>query len=144
MGVVDWQTAKYADGPRVSAWISQNLAVDSKRDETTARRVYEWKSGGTAQFWCVDRVMGRYGRHVSELPDEVWLAERPPRKPHKKRKVAPPPKPKFCLCCGEVIPYYRKSDGRAHGPSKYASAKYCSRACAEMVLTGRANPPLVV
>jgi hypothetical protein len=41
---------------------------------TTRRSMTRWRDGQQVSFWKVDELLTRLGRHVWELPDEVWLA----------------------------------------------------------------------
>ena len=140
MGAVDWHDAKYADGAAVARWFDQNVNV-KKDDDSALRRLYEWRVGGTASFLCIDRLLVRYDRHPSELPDEVWLAERPDREKRDKRVYGGMPAVKACEGCGEPISY-RKPDGTSRGPKGYRLAKFCSRECSFQVLSGN-RPPVV-
>lgn len=74
MTKVDWTNAVSANGPKLAKWCEENyIHVDDK--DTLSK----WRKGRNPGFDTVDRLMCRNIRHVSELPDEVWLAKKQPK-----------------------------------------------------------------
>lgn len=69
-----WQTAKGCDGPGFFAWLEVHHLVEPlRRDESFARRLWEYRNGGVADFYVVDKMLTRLGYHVQDVPDELWL-----------------------------------------------------------------------
>lgn len=70
----DWTTSNWADGPKVAAWVKahghlRNLPSSDSR----VSRVAQWEKGVKAGVAALDRMLTSFGRHLSELPDDVWL-----------------------------------------------------------------------
>lgn len=75
-GELTWQTARWADGAKVLAWLKTSDLLPEQFGpdmDTVAKAVYRWSKGYTARADSVDNVLSRLGAHVSELPDDVWL-----------------------------------------------------------------------
>lgn len=73
---LDWESALWVDGPRLTTWLDRHIDVGSlcERDRKLLQR---WRNGSAATVWTVDRVLIAYGRHLSELPDSLWLDDKP-------------------------------------------------------------------
>lgn len=117
-----WVTATKADGRRLVKWVE-----DQELDLTHQHRdsLRKWKNGENPSVWVVDRLLTLNGRHLWELPDEVWMDGTPPK---------PGPKPvvddgeKFCARCGEGFTR-RDKRGRRISTQKWLERKYCCREC---------------
>lgn len=72
------------DGHKVADWIEERAEVPL--DPSLARRLYEWRRVGRAPLVSVDRILTARGFHVTELPDEFWIAD-----------------PRHCEICGTDI-----------------------------------------
>lgn len=138
---VTWMDAKAADGPKVVAWLEEHVdlycvSVRDGRGRSITRRMFDWRRpGALAQFDAVDRALTYFGRHISELPDDVWLdhASRGSMTtaPVVERDIPDPPSmiaPRYCLGCGDEIPKVKPSGGRV-SPSEYAKRTFCSQPC---------------
>ncbi len=68
---LSWQNAKAADGPALYRWLEVRGELDRARF-VGQRAILRWERGGQAKFEAVDRVLTALGRHVSELPDDIW------------------------------------------------------------------------
>ena len=74
MEVLTYVNANYADGQKVLKWLEkQGHDFYMGRHHPMQRRVTEWRSGGLATLPVVDRLLVHFGRHISELPDDVWI-----------------------------------------------------------------------
>lgn len=129
--MADWQTALAADGPKVAKWITDNLQP-SKHDYATCRRLSDWRKGGQADFFTVDRVMVRYDRHVSEIPENIWRDKVSFQKGAGIQRKGGRPRveitPKPCEGCGKRIPLFMPC-GKRITPANYEKKTYCSREC---------------
>lgn len=130
---VTWMDAKGADGNKVVEWLETRVDVQGAGD-VTRRRVLEWrKPGAIAQFDAVDRAVTRLGRHISELPDDVWLdyGARDSAAPTTTTTVSDirrEVESRYCLSCGGEISRVTPS-GRRLPPNTYAKRTYCSQPC---------------
>lgn len=136
-----WLNAQRADGPKVVAWMNDNLPPFHP-DSNAARRKWDWERGATASFYALDRIMVFFGRHISEIPDYVWTefqASHDDREHLLKKTTSngrgQPVELKRCAApgCENTIPYRRKN-GHVHGPKKYAQLKFCSPSCSYTTL----------
>lgn len=77
---VDWTNAEWADGPKFVAWLADkglHIGEHEAGGKPLARRIRAWATGEEdASFYLVDRVLVHFGRHVSEVPDDIWLEQR--------------------------------------------------------------------
>ena len=72
-----YQTARRAHGRRVVEWLEAHEDLSSL-DETTRKLLSRWRADTPASLRKVDDVVvGRFGFHLSDLPDDVWLDEGP-------------------------------------------------------------------
>jgi hypothetical protein len=87
----NWMTAKSANGPMLVEWLVRENYLEpslSARSgyalrrsaahvnaDSFTRRLYDWRRGAWPAFTTVDRYITALGRHVSELPDEIWSDE---------------------------------------------------------------------
>src|SRR5690242_14640928 len=67
----DWTTAKFADGPAVVEWLERRGI--KPRTDGQVRRMSDWKRGGAADFFTLDRILTPTNYGAWDLPDEVWL-----------------------------------------------------------------------
>jgi hypothetical protein len=90
METTNFTTAAAAHGPRLVAWLREirvllpdlgpgDVPVDRAPQLTASqvRRVSDWRRGARASFPVVDALLVHLDRHVSELPDDVWLPASP-------------------------------------------------------------------
>ena len=79
----DWTNGEWVDATKFVAWLNEHGITFSERGpyDTEARRVRRYVDGEAkaASLAAVDRILTSAGRHISELPDDLWL-ERPPRR----------------------------------------------------------------
>lgn len=133
MADLDWQTANTADGVKVLVWFEEHIPREKwRRDESLRRAMLNWGLGSHITFGSLDRYLSKYGRHVSELPDDVWVrgyARQNHREPQAKRSPAAEITPKRCANpdCSGFVPF--ESGGKRRGPKEYARLKFCSREC---------------
>ena len=72
------ETAQWLKGPGLAAWLERHgLTSPSLQLGHHARRVRDWKHGGTASVQVADEVLVKLGYHLSELPDDLWLERNP-------------------------------------------------------------------
>jgi hypothetical protein len=70
---LDWTNAEYADGPKLAAWLAdEGYTFDKNLHPTEDRAIRYWLKGRAAKLATVDAVLCKVGRHICELPDEVW------------------------------------------------------------------------
>jgi hypothetical protein len=64
-------TADHVNAARFVAWLDRQGLVLRQRDQ---KKKAEWRSGRRRQIeiWTADRILTGFGRHLSELPDEVF------------------------------------------------------------------------
>jgi hypothetical protein len=74
---VTWEDARWADGPKVAAWVDEHTSFLSK---SSVRAVYRWRNGAVADFFALDRLLTAAGFHVSDLPADVWAEGGPPNR----------------------------------------------------------------
>lgn len=143
--MADWVTAKSADGPRVAAWVLQEVGRPLEREYPTEARTFnKWKAGARADFYALDKFLTRFYRHVSELPDDLWFEERAnlPTGRATDSRTSPRPRrpaqltPKPCMTCGGTIPLVYPN-GRKMEPKRYGAQKYCSKECGYEALRGQ-------
>jgi hypothetical protein len=90
---------RYLDGPRLVEWLeaeglvyideddrrstcglrsegSYCTAYDMDGRQSFMRRFSEWRSGSTASVYTVDEFLIARGRHLSELPDDLYVSHR--------------------------------------------------------------------
>lgn len=71
-----YETASFADGPKVYAWLSERRELRDL-DATTERRLSAWRNGECPRFDTLDRILLRvFDIYLWELPDDVWLHAR--------------------------------------------------------------------
>jgi hypothetical protein len=78
-GPLTWATAVWADGVKVVAWLEAHEILPEAfgvEMDTISSAVRRWRNGRPARIDSVDNILTRLGVHVSELPDEVWLAKK--------------------------------------------------------------------
>lgn len=68
---LDWQTAEWADGPKLMAWLDEKEVVPH-RYGSFGRRATDWRRGSAGDFYTVDRLLCAAGLHPSDVPDDVW------------------------------------------------------------------------
>lgn len=81
------ENARWADGPRLCAWLSER-GVNPHHFGAMGRRSTDWRRGAAADFYTVDRLLIAAGFHPSDLPESVWRDSplpfrRPVRKPRR-------------------------------------------------------------
>lgn len=84
---VDWTTARWADGPKVAAWLEERVSVSYYSDRF-GRAVCRWRAGGQADFFVLDSVLAEAHFHPSDLPDDVWTEKAPNRQPRVPKRRA--------------------------------------------------------
>jgi hypothetical protein len=140
--VADWQTAEKADGPKVAAWITDNIpGINSINDADAARRVRDWFNGSQAGVYALDRILTRHGVHISRLPDDLWLEGQIIRNtkglkrgnPKRSRTWDLPAK--LCPCGGEIP--RKKPSGAVLKPEEYLGRKFCCPTCQRKYRTRR-------
>jgi len=82
-----WTTARSAHGPLVVAWLDEHRIVPST--EALSRRMRDWRNGGMADIFTLDRLLTPTPYGLWELPDEVWRDVHPRTTGRRRR-----PKPK--------------------------------------------------
>lgn len=65
------ETAEWADGPRLCAWL-QEKDINPHHFGAFGRRATDWRRGAAADFYTVDRLLCAAGWHPSDLPESVW------------------------------------------------------------------------
>lgn len=69
----DFDSANCADPAALVRWLEeQGLYGAVNRKDQVGRCVRHWVAGVPPDFYQVDRVFTALGRHISELPVEVW------------------------------------------------------------------------
>lgn len=71
--------AAWLDGPELAKFVLEHHGVKARIGEADRGRVSEWAAGSPASVCIADRVLTALGRHLHELPAEVWLVEKPAR-----------------------------------------------------------------
>ena len=79
------EEAEYCSGPKLMAWLREvepqlwaensnggNGWVKTILGDSWNRRFYAWNRGAQAHVWTVDKLMVALGRHLLEIPEEVW------------------------------------------------------------------------
>lgn len=82
------EEAEYCSGPKLMAWLKEvepglwadrneggTGAVKSTLGDSWNRRFYDWNRGSQASVYTVDRLMVSLGRHLLEIPEDVWEYE---------------------------------------------------------------------
>ncbi len=82
------EEAFWVSGPGFVAWLKgQGLLTAeclSHRYGTYARQTLSWRQGQNIQIWTVDRLLTKLDRHISELPESIYIEPPPsPRSPRK-------------------------------------------------------------
>lgn len=67
---------RFLDGPRLCEWLE---SLDLFISQSAVRRMYEWRRGGLADVYTVDRYLCRWGMHLDDVPEDCW-SERAPDK----------------------------------------------------------------
>lgn len=81
----------WLDGPGLVAWCRErNILPRENTHGYLSKRFREWEQGCAANVYTVDALMVKEGRHLSELPDELWRSS--PKRPTRKNAFAPYPK----------------------------------------------------
>ena len=81
-----YETAQWADGPRLYAWLREK-GVNPHHYGAMGRRATDWRRGSAADFYTVDRLLTAAGLHAHEAPESMWReAPRPARRVPPKRK----------------------------------------------------------
>jgi hypothetical protein len=65
---LDWTNAQWANGPKFVKWCEENN-IEYYRDDVHNK----WKQGRNVQIGTVDKLMVFNLRHISELPDDIWI-----------------------------------------------------------------------
>jgi hypothetical protein len=107
-----WDSSLRARGVPLAEWLEQNCRMDNCT-QTVQRRMSDWRKGGSALFWTVDELLTKMGRHVSELPPEVWFPAENKTRNYLDRDHGPA----TCPQCGEGFILRRRTQ------------TYCSRRC---------------
>lgn len=68
-----WAYCECLDGRALAAWIEDHVTDLGAQLNGQTRTVQRWRNGASARIWTVDEVLTALGRHLSELPDEVWI-----------------------------------------------------------------------
>ena len=70
-----------ARGPKLYEWLIHTDAnlEDANVGPAFARAIDRWKEGDNATLGKVDELCVHVGLHLSQVPEEIWIA-RPPRK----------------------------------------------------------------
>jgi DNA invertase Pin-like site-specific DNA recombinase len=68
----------WLDGPRFVVWLEENglFNVNLQLGSGLERRFRDWRRGAAASVYTADRALVRLGRHLSEIPDDLFT--RPP------------------------------------------------------------------
>jgi hypothetical protein len=132
--VADWTNAEKADGPKVAAWIIDNVpGVNSMNDPDAARRLRDWHKGAQVGVYALDRVLTRHGLHLSCLPDDVWCEGQIIRNTKGlKRGYSRPSRTwdlptKYCPCGKEIA--RKKPSGAVLTPGDYLKREFCCPTC---------------
>lgn len=89
------EEANYCDGPKLMAWLREvepHLWESEDNHGNTGsvtrtlggrwnRRFYDWDRGSQPDVWTVDKLCVSLGRHLLEIPDDVFLLERRKKRP---------------------------------------------------------------
>ena len=79
----------WLDGPKFVNWLERADDFSGEPHGTAIkRRVTEWRAGAPVSIWSADHLLTRIGLHLSQVPDELWIAGRH-RTPAPARKVRP-------------------------------------------------------
>jgi hypothetical protein len=132
MSELTWQNATGADGLKVLAWFEEHIPREKwEHDETLRRAMIDWRKGRRVTFRGLDAYLTRYGRHVSELPEDVWVRLTRDRKswPVRSTRRVAEITPKVCANpdCDNLVPIVK--GGKRRSPKQYAQIKFCSREC---------------
>lgn len=76
---MEQETLNWLDGPGFVEWFDWAIGL-SALTENQRRRTREWEKGESASVYTVDAWMISMGRHLSEVPDELYVGS-PWRKP---------------------------------------------------------------
>lgn len=70
------ETSDWLDGPKLVEWLGRYGLERSEHrlSEDHIERLRRWGKGGKANVYVVDEILIRLGRHLSELPDSLFLA----------------------------------------------------------------------
>lgn len=56
---------------------------------TECRAIHRWRAEkATPTVWTLDRMLTKFGGHISQIPDDLWVTERPTQL-ERGRNVAP-------------------------------------------------------
>lgn len=70
------ETCEYLDGPCLATWLDEHGMESEERElGFHARRVREWRAGGSANVYTVDKVLVKLGLHLSQIPEDFWLED---------------------------------------------------------------------
>lgn len=134
-----WHDAAAADGPLLVAWLEKEILpqrrLQAPIDNTTAKRLQEWKQpGACARFMAVDRMLIALRCHPSQVPDHIWrtstweMSDRP-RSPRAVLGPGIAEEPyRLCRACSEPIPKVTPS-GANRSVAAYRKLIYCGRSC---------------
>lgn len=71
------ENAEWVDGPGLCSWLERNHYVPEGKvratlPPSTARRWSEWRKGGMASFYAVEKMMIHLGLHPTMIPEELF------------------------------------------------------------------------
>lgn len=72
---MDWQDAEWADGREAAKWMRRNFTNIDVIAPSLARAIRRWETGENPKVDTLDRYLTLFGCHISQLPDEIWLAD---------------------------------------------------------------------
>lgn len=73
---------EWLNGPGFVRWLEEHCNV-SQLEDNRQRTLRHYRAGAQASLASADRILTALGRHLNELPDELWDSNRRnARKPH--------------------------------------------------------------
>lgn len=128
---MNWQTADFAAGERLAAWVDTHIDRDGIRERgsyaTFARALSKWRQGDVVRYTTIDKWLTYFGHHLCELPDEVWCPPPDPRRQNMGWWEREPVR--FCETCSGPIGFDRPSGTRRRTLKEYRAARWCCNDC---------------
>lgn len=63
----------WLDGPGFAAWLEENTDLVPERGSCLEKSIQLWRDGAKPSVFTADDLLTPLGRHLSELPDELYV-----------------------------------------------------------------------
>ncbi len=120
----------WISGPGFVAWLQGQglLGADvlaHRFGPTYSRLTLKWREGSNIQIWTVDKLLTQLDRHISELPDNLYINPPPRPRPPRKGELTPEEKVRIDRALGKEVPV--RAIAKIVGRSETTVRKYVKK-----------------